>query len=190
MLTLVSCCCASVSCCVRWPNYNKARSGHGWPQCCQSKYGSDIDPSVVSALLPELQLYWPNEQDPSGGDLAGSLWGHEWGKHGTCSGLPQRTYLETAMALQLGMPTPPAITNNIGGSVSLSELKAAFNATSCRSGGECMVGFSCTKQNGGLYLNAVTTCFDLHFNQIPCSASVLGSQGHQCTDDKVYILSF
>jgi len=57
-----------------WPNYNQAQGSHDWPQCCDSKYGNDIDPNVAQSLLPSFQTYWPNEQDPSGGDLSSSLW--------------------------------------------------------------------------------------------------------------------
>jgi len=173
-----------------WPNYNSQRSGHGWPQCCQSKYGSDIDPSVVADLLPALQLYWPNEQDPSGSKLSSSLWAHEWNKHGTCSGLPQKAYLQEAMTIQLQIPTPSVITNNVGGSCKLKDLQAAYGATDCLSGGDCIVAFNCASDSGKLYLSSVTTCWDQFYKQIRCPASVLSSQGKQCTNDDVYILSF
>lgn len=68
-----------------WPNYGAPRSGHGWPQCCPSSFGSDLDPKVAQALMPELQMYWPNEQDPTGRDLSNSLWQHEWASQYTLS---------------------------------------------------------------------------------------------------------
>ena len=173
-----------------WPNYNQPQSGHSWPQCCPSQYGSDIDPNVAKDLMPEFQRYWPNEQDPSGGDLADSLWNHEWGKHGTCSGMAQKDYFQQAMEIQLGMPTPDAITQNIGSSVSLSDLQSAYQAEDCSEGGDCIVGFNCQSQNGQLYLAGITTCWDPNFTQITCPAAVLSSQGKQCTKDTVYIQSF
>jgi ribonuclease I len=176
-----------------WPNYMTPQSGHSWPQCCQSQYGSDIDPTIAAALLSEFQTYWPNEQDPdpiSGGDLDSALWNHEWGKHGTCSGLDQKTYFTQAMDLEIGMPTPSVISQNIGSSCALSDLQAAYNAQDCQAGGDCIVGFNCASQNGQLYLAGITTCWDPNFTQITCPAAVLGSQGKQCTDATVYIQSF
>jgi len=173
-----------------WPNYNTPQDGHSWPQCCQSQYGSDIDPTVAAELLNAFQLYWPNEEDPSGSDLGNSLWNHEWGKHGTCSGMPQKAYFQQAMDLEVGMPTPSVITDNIGSSCALTDLQAAFGAQDCEDVGDCIVGFQCASQNGQLYLSGITTCWDPNFNQITCSAAVLGSQGKQCTDDQVYIQSF
>lgn len=172
-----------------WPNYNTAQGSHDWPQCCQSTYGTDIDPTIAQALLPEFQTYWPNEEDPTGGDLSSSLWAHEWQKHGTCSGLPQKTYFQSAMNIELAIGTPSVISNNIGGSCSLAELQAAFNA-SCESGADCMAGFNCDSQNGQLYLAGITTCYDQNLNQIICPNAVLSSQGTQCTDATVYIQSF
>jgi len=63
-------------------------------------------------------------------------------EHGTCSGLDQKTYLQTAMDIEMANPTPRAITDNIGSSVALSDLQKAFNATGCGSG-SCWTGFNC-----------------------------------------------
>jgi len=158
------------------------------PQCCQSQYGTDISPSVVANLLTELQTYWPNEQDPSGGNLQSSLWAHEWNKHGTCSGLPQQQYFQQAMQIELSMPTPSAITGNIGGSLNLSDLAAAYGASQCQDGGDCIAGFSCTGQNGQSYLTGITTCWDTNFNQITCPSAVITQDA--CSDSTVYIQSF
>lgn len=173
-----------------WPNFDKPREGRGWPQCCPSKYGSDVDPAVIKQLLPQLQEYWANEQDPSGKDLQNSLWGHEWSKHGTCAALTQHDYFDIAMRLQLTMPTPTLIHHNLGGRVSLVELKKAFGIPSCVHGEPCAVGFQCKKTNGQLYLAGVTTCFNRSFQRILCSKQTLASQGQQCTEEWVYINSF
>jgi len=173
-----------------WPNYDQARSGHGWPQCCPSPYGSDVDPQVVQALLPSLQEYWPNEQDPSGRDLKNSLWAHEWSKHGTCSGMIQRTYFISAMQAQLDLPTPRAISDNVGSAASLAEIKQYYKADNCSPKGDCPAAFQCTKYNGQQYLSGVTTCLDRKLNRITCPAAVVTSQGGLCTDEKIYIQSF
>jgi len=171
-----------------WPNYNQAQGSHDWPQCCDSKYGNDIDPNVAQSLLPSFQTYWPNEQDPSGGDLSSSLRAHEWQKHGTCSGLDQRTYFTEAMSIELAMGTPAAITNNIGGAVELNELMQGFGAYNCQNGGDCIVGLTCQRQNGGQYLASVTTCYSPSFQRITCPASTIKNGG--CTEQKIYLQSF
>ena len=52
--------------------------------------------SLVEDLLGELDQLWPT---CSGSDNSTQFWGHEWSKHGTCSGLPVHGYFETALAL-------------------------------------------------------------------------------------------
>jgi len=210
-----------------WPNYDQSEGGHDWPQCCPSVYGSDLDVTVAKELLAAWKIYWPNEQDPSGGDLSNSLWAHEWyaltillagnyriarmslfllvlmlayvpvysiscvrGKHGTCSGLDQKTYFETAMNVEISMPTPSAITDNIGGTVSFSTLQRAFNATGCGSSDDCWTGFTCDSQDSDQYLSGITTCWDPDLNQIICPNAVLQSQGTMCSHSTIYIQSF
>ncbi len=41
-----------------WPNYKQSQSGHEWPQCCQSTFGTDIDVTVAKSLLSAWQTYW------------------------------------------------------------------------------------------------------------------------------------
>ncbi|PUZ71561.1 hypothetical protein GQ55_2G322800 [Panicum hallii var. hallii] len=85
-------CCSSNACCRSdrigwftihglWPSY---AHGNG-PTCCNN---ADFDMAKISNLTMELQKYWPSLycSSPSlcsGGH--GSLWAHEWEKHGTCS---------------------------------------------------------------------------------------------------------
>ncbi|KAL6601751.1 hypothetical protein ACP70R_044971 [Stipagrostis hirtigluma subsp. patula] len=102
-------CCSSNACCrsdpVRWftvhglwPSYAR---GYG-PTCCNHP---DFDMAKITNLTTELGKYWPSLycSSPSlcsGGH--GSLWAHEWEKHGTCA-YPaiQDEYSYFSTALQL-----------------------------------------------------------------------------------------
>ena len=64
-----------------------------WQNGCK---GPAFDMSLVEDLLGELDQLWPT---CSGSDNSTQFWGHEWSKHGTCSGLPEHGYFETALAL-------------------------------------------------------------------------------------------
>jgi ribonuclease T2 len=172
-----------------WPNYAKPQGTHNWPQCCQStRYGFDIDPKVVAQLLPALKVYWPNEQDPSGSDLSSSLWGHEWQKHGTCSGMDQKSYLTEAMSIELSMGTPAVLTQNVGGAAPLTELMAGFKANGCVKGQPCMAGLQCQYSGGQQWLAGVMTCWTKDFQRFPCPAAVIQNGG--CTNSKIYIRSY
>lgn len=59
-----------------WPQFSK-----GYPESCQSSEPARVPNSLVSRYLDLL---------PSAG-----LIGHQWRKHGTCSGLTQEDYFET-----------------------------------------------------------------------------------------------
>ncbi|GLJ49863.1 hypothetical protein SUGI_1059610 [Cryptomeria japonica] len=86
-------CCSTNACCHGissslhftihglWPDYNDGT----WPQCCS---GARFNEKKIFSLLGELERDWPSLSCSSptnchGG--RGSLWAHEWEKHGTCS---------------------------------------------------------------------------------------------------------
>ncbi|KAL6846765.1 hypothetical protein ACP4OV_024213 [Aristida adscensionis] len=81
-----------------WPSYAK---GYG-PTCCNHQ---DFDMAKISNLTTELDKYWPSLycSSPSlcsGGH--GSLWAHEWEKHGTCAyPVIQDEYSYFSTALQM-----------------------------------------------------------------------------------------
>jgi ribonuclease T2 len=166
-----------------WPNFATPQSGHDWPQCCQTSYGAQLQPAVVQNILSYLQMYWPNEADPDGKQIDATLWAHEWGKHGTCSGLDQEPYFQAAMNLQTQLGTPDIIHQNIGGTVKMSDLFAAFGQT-CSKGEACKVGFSCA--NGAL--DQILTCWDQKYNQVICPEETVGKW--TCLSDTVNIPSF
>jgi len=142
-----------------WPNYAAAQQGHTWPQCCSSKYGPNIDPHVVQQYLNDLKTYWPNEQQPDPTpDYSATLWNHEWGKHGTCSGLDQSSYFKSAMKdVYPQVATPSIISQRVGSSVTKGDLKRAYSK---------LVKFQCSSG----YLASVESCFNKNMGWIDCPA--------------------
>lgn len=73
-----------------WPQYER-----GWPQYCPSGEPERVPESLAATL---------HDIIPSAG-----LAGHEWRKHGTCSGLAQGLYFETLRSAYRKVRLPPAI---------------------------------------------------------------------------------
>jgi len=151
-----------------WPTYTDPIQNHYWPQCCTCSEGPTLNSSAISELLVQLREHWPDEQAASWPNYIHSdLWEHEWGKHGTCSGLDQYDYFYTSLVLDQLLPTPPSISSNIGSSVQLSKLLEYYGKISnpCPEGEDCIVGIRC--KNG--YLSDVTTCWSKqNLKQIIC----------------------
>jgi len=71
---------------------------HGiWPSRNDTSYPSNCDPSrpfsasQIADLVPMLDIYWPDLDDPGTDDL----WTHEWDTHGTCATDGQIASLKT-----------------------------------------------------------------------------------------------
>jgi len=165
-----------------WPNYNTAQNGHDWPQCCQCQWGPNLNQTAINLLAADMHQYWPDEQAKPGYNTS-SFWAHEWGKHGTCSGLDPYTYFSSAIDVEKTIDTPSIITDNAGGSVSLSDLYSAYGQSVCDGSADCMVSADCT--NGAL--NTITTCWDKQLTQISCPNEVISA--NSCPDP-VSIASF
>jgi len=73
-----------------WPQYER-----GWPQYCPSSEPERVPQSLARTLYDIV---------PSAG-----LAGHEWRKHGTCSGLGQRVYFETLRNAYRKVRMPPVV---------------------------------------------------------------------------------
>ena len=73
-----------------WPQNER-----GWPEYCSSREPERVPQSLASGY---------HDIIPSAG-----LAGHEWRKHGSCSGLSQRIYFETLRAAYDKIKLPPTI---------------------------------------------------------------------------------
>lgn len=73
-----------------WPQNER-----GWPEYCSSREPERVPQSLASTLYDII---------PSAG-----LAGHEWRKHGTCSGLSQRVYFDSVRAAYTKIRVPPVI---------------------------------------------------------------------------------
>ena len=73
-----------------WPQNER-----GWPEYCPSREPERVPQALAESFRDII---------PSAG-----LAGHEWRKHGTCSGLAQRVYFETLRAAYRKVKLPPVI---------------------------------------------------------------------------------
>ncbi len=112
---------------------------------------------------------------------------HEWQKHGTCSGLNQHDYFRLALQAFSLFPTADIIQLNVGGSVDMRSLAAAYNATGCSSGSSCNAAVQCDKSNGQQYFAAVVTCWSKSLRQMTCPGSVISKV---CSSGPVGIRGF
>ena len=147
-----------------WPNYTDAEStqtGEEYPTFC-GDYASCATSNVAacdpdhSTIPGEMSTYGPGYVTDSY-----FLADHEWPKHGSCTGLDSKTYFQAAIDALKGLPgdqgTPDLMRQNIGGSVSRTDLAAAFGQADA-------VMFSCTAD---CTLKQVEVCLGLDQNNVP-----------------------
>lgn len=71
---------------------------HGlWPEWGNGCEGPDFDMNALRDIRQDLQSKWPS--CPEYGESEDKFWRHEWQKHGTCSGLNELNYFQTALRL-------------------------------------------------------------------------------------------
>eukprot|EP00986_Skeletonema_menzelii_P015570 scaffold12056_cov155-Skeletonema_menzelii.AAC.1 len=124
-----------------WPSNDDG----SYPQNCSSE---KFDLSNLQPIREELEQKWPNIQAPSSNTARHvDFWEHEWGKHGTCSGLSQLDYF--SHALKELIPTPSIVTDaeEQHAVVKKDDLLAAY-------GGAQLVVLSCWRH----YLREVRVC--------------------------------
>ena len=130
-----------------------------------------LSKQVIDELKVGLDMYWPNVKEPEFSPEHDEFWQHEWTKHGTCSGLSQKDYFESA--LQRFLPTPDIV--HYGSTVEKTALLEAY-------GGSDRVVAVCNKEK---FLTEVRSCLavgedGIPGEQIPCPQKALSE--NSCGD--------
>lgn len=134
-----------------WPNRNDG----SYPSSCTNEA---LDPALLADLSSDLGSKWPNVKAMSGSEHA-SFWSHEWSKHGTCSGLDQKSYFATALGLLL--PTPTVVREKYGSVVAREDLIGGYDGTGTAGGGggASSSGSAVLVCKNG-YLSEVRVCYE------------------------------
>lgn len=135
-----------------------------WPEFCPSSEPQRVDNPTIDAMLDIM---------PSPG-----LIGHQWRKHGTCTGLTQAAYFALVRRAHDAIAIPPqfrVVTDHL--TLSPAEIRRAFiDANPGMS--NAMVTVTCS----GKELDEVRICLSRDLSPINCSASVTRAE---CRRDRV-----
>ena len=125
--------------------------------------------------------YWPNVKYSVDDPSYGSFWEHEWSKHGTCTGLEQSKYFESAVDLLLKFGSPSILSDSVGHSMSAEDLRRAM-------GGDNMVSLQCDGNKKDT-LSGAFTCWTQKYgipgSQIICPDDV--RKEDTCVTDNIVI---
>lgn len=142
-----------------WPQYEKS----GWPQNCGTDRVSQVLVDSMLDIMPSPRLVR-----------------HEWEKHGTCSGLSAKDYLEESREAfqKVKIPEPyRAPLRQI--TVKPGEMRKAFAAANPEFGEQ---GFVVLCTNNGRFLQEVRACLTKDLDGRACNAQVARDQ---CDSDGV-----
>ena len=139
-----------------WPQYET-----GYPQACSTERLQAREREKYGSLYPSPKMI-----------------GHEWSKHGTCSGLDAAAYFEMSARLrgQLAIPAPyqrPAAPVR----TTYGEFIQAFRAANPRMAENALLPFC---GGGGKFLNEIHACFDKRGGSIGCGASEIRRSENTC----------
>ncbi|MDE3818332.1 ribonuclease T(2) [Sinorhizobium meliloti] len=129
-----------------WP-----QNENGYPEYCRTRHSDRVPESLGRQyfdLIPSMGLI-----------------GHQWRKHGTCSGLSQRDYFAVTRAAHERLTIPPELTTTDGAeSLSVQAIEAAFEKKNSGMTSES-IAVTCE----GRLLEEIRICFDkeLKFRACP-----------------------
>ena len=148
-----------------WPQYER-----GYPQSCSRERLSGADIARYAPLYPSPKLI-----------------GHEWSKHGTCSGLAPAAYFELSSKLraQLQIPAPfqkPAQPVR----TSYADFTGAFKRANPRLPENAVLPFC---GGGGRFLNEIHACFSKDGAAMACGAAEVRRSQNTCRQGSFLIQS-
>lgn len=140
-----------------WPQFQK-----GYPQTCSHK-------RISKELVRSFNGLYPNER----------LAFHEWAKHGTCSGLEPRDYLELSQTLKEAFISPPALQNLTQPlRVSADDLRKHIVDSNPTLNNEALA-FACA--DGGRFLQEIYVCYNQRGTAaIACSSEIQRRSRKSC----------
>ncbi|MET0856615.1 MAG: ribonuclease T2 [Telluria sp.] len=139
-----------------WPQYER-----GYPEECSTERLPERDKQKYAALYPSPKMI-----------------GHEWRKHGTCSGLNPAAYFELSEKLhkQLAIPAlyqRPAVPVR----TSYGEFVQAFRSANPRLADNAVLPFCA---DGGRFLREIHVCYDKRGGSASCSAAEVKRSMNTC----------
>jgi ribonuclease T2 len=148
-----------------WPQY-----AHGYPESCSSERLPPQVRDTYATLFP-----------------SPSMIGHEWSKHGTCSGLAPDSYfaLSSKLRNQLAIPAPfqrPAAPVR----VSYAQFVQSFKGANPRLADNAVLPFC---GDGGRFLREVHACYDKGGASISCGASEVKRSANSCRQETFMLQS-
>ena len=142
-----------------WPQYEK-----GYPQSCSNvRLPGDVR-SKYASIYPSPKLI-----------------GHEWDKHGTCSGLEPAAYFELSSQLKSQLAIPAAYLHPVAPvRVSYDDFVRAFGQANPASAADSIVPFC---SSGGRFLSELHACFARDGKSRSCGASEVKRAHNSCRQD-------
>lgn len=139
-----------------WPQYER-----GYPQSCSTEKLSRGDFARYAPLYPSPKLI-----------------GHEWSKHGTCSGLNANAYFALSSKLRDQLRIPAAYQRPAQPlRVSYGDFTAAFRSANPRMLDNAVLPFCAA---GGRFLSEIHACYDKAGTSMACGAAEVRRSQNTC----------
>ncbi len=148
-----------------WPQFEQ-----GYPQSCSNeRLPGDVRAKYV-ALFPSPKLI-----------------GHEWDKHGTCSGLDPAGYFALSARLKEQLVIPPAFVRPAAPvRVTYGEFTRAFAGANPGAAADAVIPFCA---DGGRFLREIHACYARDGRSRSCSASQVKRSQNSCRQDSFLLQS-
>jgi ribonuclease T2 len=139
-----------------WPQYEK-----GYPQSCSRE-------KLPEPLRRKYEGIYPSPK----------LIGHEWSKHGTCSGLGPEQYLALSARLKDGVAVPAAYrAPEQPVRVTTAQFKEAFRAANPKLAGDAVVPFC---GGAGRFLREIRVCYGKDGTSRRCGQAEIKASEKSC----------